>query len=330
MFTIGQTLSPADRVALPIGATFGTPFETRGQYLRTTADGDRMFAHFASPEDVRYRTEDFGDGIAWTLRSLPEGATAPRYSFREDVTVVGSDGPQFGILDLLGNRFARFGRTEVSDFSNDGQTRARRYLSEILAGSFDPDALHWQTEGQFSVPDVIGVTVTAPRVEPSAVERFGRERMLIANMVWEHVRRAGNEHYYGTLVAAGLLPDRHQVLAFRASLADDEVLGDWLRELAEAANVGEMCEVYDQMCREVGLPDRDELGVPRSREYRVTGYATVTVRVPVSTYITASGEDDALEGADDAAPDLSDILDAVRDRAFEVDSTDWEDAEVSA
>lgn len=325
MFTIGQTLSAADRIALPIGASFGTPFETRGQYLRAAADGERMFAHFSTPEDVRYRNEDFGDGIAWTLRTLPE--EAPRYGFRDDVTVTGFDGPQFGIHDREGNRFARFGTTGA-DQSWENPERARGYLTRILDGSFDPEALFWQAATDITVPGADTPAAPAARVELSAVERFGREKMLIANMVWEHVRRAGNEHYYGTLVAAGLLPDRHAVQDFRATLANDSELSDWLRELAEAANEGDMCEVYDQMCREVGLPDREDLGVPREREFRVTGYATVTVRVPVSTYVTAGNESDAIDQADGAV-DREDILEAVRYQGYEVEDTEWEEAEVS-
>jgi hypothetical protein len=215
--------------------------------------------------------------------------------------------------------------------------------SPIQYATRHEDGPHF-SDGDFSGTDwhLTGLPAAEPLVRPSEglsmadtaapqVEepKWSREQMLVALSVWQAVRRAGNEHYYARLSEAGVLPERHEVVAFSNALTED-ALTPWLTEVAEASVELEMCEVFDEMCRLVGLPTREDLGVERDRSFEVRGYVTVEVRVPVSTTVTARSDDDALESVSDEPGeylDTDDIRDALRYGNYTVTDGEWEEAD---
>jgi hypothetical protein len=200
----------------------------------------------------------------------------------------------------------------------DDDFRARDWVLTSLPDAPAAEPLVRPSEG-LSMTDT-----AAPQVEEP---KWSREQMLVALSVWQVVRRAGNEHYYARLSEHGVLPDRHEVASFDLT---EDALTPWLTEVAEASVELEMCEVFDEMCRLVGLPTREDLGVERERSFEVRGYVTVEVRVPVSTTVTARSDDDALESVSDEPGeylDTDDIRDALRYGNYTVTDGEWEEAD---
>lgn len=82
--------------------------------------------------------------------------------------------------------------------------------------------------------------------------------------------------------------------------------------IGEIAQEKDWCEEYDRMARIFEWPDRDTLGISTPEvDYSVRGVATITIEVPVTSYVTASDEDEAFnyaDGAYDAVDQTSNVM----------------------
>lgn len=179
-------------------------------------------------------------------------------------------------------------------FANVSQRedRAREVLAEFHAG---------RSPYTYFRTDFSPIT---PRVDTEDFTGMDDPRLLpLWRKAYKVVREAGNVSYWSILANAGVLPDRHDLKEIAEIDPQDERLHDILRAVAEVANDNNMCSVYDQMAREVGFPDRDDLNVTPEQDYNVTAY--MTLRVPVSTSIRARSADEASENVGSEYFDLT-------------------------
>jgi hypothetical protein len=159
------------------------------------------------------------------------------------------------------------------------------------------------------------------------LERDQARLLPFFRKVYQYVEEQGNAVYYDTLARSGVVPPV-ELVKYHDDAPDLERMTEILTAIGQNANDNDMCEVYDRMCADLGLPTRVDLGI-RDLNWRVSGYVTVTVRVPVSATVRAATSDDAVEEADDPSNyvDSSDVVEAVRYGNYEIEDGEWEDAD---
>lgn len=337
---VGTLLSLEQRVALPVGAVIATDMTTTTRYRKDSESDPKWATDYAGRprREAQWTDQHFLGDAQWYLRELPESTATPehtptdqvdvpsetvaappaRYRFQQGGGLTLSDGDRidYGVFDLEAHTFAPWISQNYADSLNDGSlTRNSVSWYPLEPGTVFPN----------------GYVVPAPDLESS---QFATWQFAMAHFIYQYVYDQGNVSYYNTLANKGLLPDRHQVRAWRATLTEGGEVNEWLTALGEQALESDMCEVYDRMCEGLKLPTREELGLEREKDFSVEGYVEVTVRVPVSVGIRARDDDAALRIAEEnedptSYVDRYTIQDAVSNGNWDIVTSEWEEANES-